>query len=147
MGEGSINEVNKKVQGKQGDSGNVVVTRGEEIRSLGKSVRSGKQLSRNMDHFEMKVIEINEPSCLTMVECLGLLEINEVFVISEDLHWEGRTMEIVSPIFQGMDDGEEFSVIDIVVLFCRGEQLGKIGAWMPFSVGVGLEKDGSRHIF
>ena len=47
----------------------------------------------------MKVIEINEPSCLTMVECLGLLEINEVFVISEDLHWEGRTMEIVSPIF------------------------------------------------
>ena len=46
-----------------------------------------------------------------------------------------------------MDDGEEFSVIDIIVLFCRGEQLGKIGAWMPFSVGVGLEKDGSRHIF
>ena len=47
-------------------------------------------------------------------------------MISENLHWEGGAMEIVLPRFRGMDDSQKFLVIDIIVLFCRGEQLGKI---------------------
>ena len=50
-----------------------------------------------MDHFEIKVGEVNQPLCLPAVECLGLAEIREVLVISEDLNWKGRTVEVVSP--------------------------------------------------
>ena len=42
-----------------------------------------------MDHFEIKISKVNEPTCLAMIECLGLLEVDEIFVVSEDLYWEG----------------------------------------------------------
>ena len=49
------------------------------------------------------------------------MEIHQVLVVGEDLDGEKGTIEIVSPGFQGMDDGEELSVIDIVVSFGRDE--------------------------
>ena len=87
-----------------------------------------------MDHFEIKVSEVNEPLCLMTVECLGLSKVGEVLVISEHLHQKERSMEVMSPGFQGADDSEEFSVVDIIVSFCRGEQLREVGTWVPFSV-------------
>ena len=43
------------------------------------------------------------------------------FVIGKDLHREGRAVEIVAPGFQGMDDCEEFAVVDVVISLGRGE--------------------------
>ena len=77
---------------------------------------------------------------------MGLLEVGEVFMVSEDLHWEGRAMEVVSPGLQGTDDGEKFTVINIIVMFCGGNQLGEIGGWVPVPIGVSLEEDGPRCI-
>ena len=68
-------------------------------------------------------------------------------MVGEDLHWEGRTVEVVLPIFQGADDSEEFAIIDVVVSFCRGERLGKVGTWVPIPIGISLEEDGTRCIF
>ena len=45
-----------------------------------------------------------------------------------------------------MDDGEEFSVINVVVPLCRGEGLREVGTRVPFAIGVGLEKNGARSI-
>ena len=74
-----------------------------------------------MDHFKVKVSEVDEPACLPTVECLGLAEVGEVLVISENLYREGRAMEVVAPGFQGMDDRKEFFVVDIMVSFGRRE--------------------------
>ena len=74
-----------------------------------------------MDHFEIVVSEVNEPACLAAVMCLGLAEIDQVFVIGKDLHQEGRAVEIVVPGFQGMDDWEEFAVVDVIISLGRGE--------------------------
>ena len=65
-------------------------------------------------------------------------------MVGEDLDREGRSREVLSPCFKGVEDGEEFSVIDVVVTFGRGERLGEVGAWMPSAIGVGLEKYSSR---
>ena len=54
---------------------------------------------------------------------MGLAEIGEVFVVGEDLHREGGAMEVVVPRFQGADDGEKFTIIDIIVAFGGGEGL------------------------
>ena len=56
-----------------------------------------------------------------MIEGLGGMEVGEILVVCEDLYGEWGSMEVVLPGFQGMDDGEEFPVIDVIVLFHRGE--------------------------
>jgi len=55
-------------------------------------------------------------------------------VVSKDLNWERRAVEVVSPGFKGTDDGEEFAIINIIVLFCLRERLGKVGAGVPIPV-------------
>ena len=44
-------------------------------------------------------------------------------MVGEDLHGEGRAVEVVAPGFQGTNNGEEFSIINVIVSFCRGEGL------------------------
>ena len=76
-----------------------------------------------MDHFEIKVGEVNEPAYLLAIEQLGLVEIGEILVIHKDLYQKGEAMKVVAPRFQGVDNHEEFSVIDVVVSFGRRERL------------------------
>ena len=54
---------------------------------------------------------------------MGLAKVGEIFVVGEDLYGKGGAMEVVAPGLQGANDGEEFSVIDIIVPFGRGEGL------------------------
>ena len=76
-----------------------------------------------MDHFEVKVGEVNEPSCLSAIERLGLAEVGKVFVVCENLYWKRGAVEVVTPRFQGANDRKEFSVIDVIVSFGRRERL------------------------
>ena len=56
-----------------------------------------------------------------MVKILGLTEIRQVLVVSEDLDGKRGSMEIVSPRLQGTDSGKEFPVIDVIVSLCWDE--------------------------
>ena len=51
------------------------------------------------------------------------MKVGQVFVIHENLDWEGGSMKVVTPGLECPDDSKEFSVIDIIVLFCRREGL------------------------
>ena len=44
---------------------------------------------------------------------------------------------------QSMNNGKELLVVDVIVSFSRDKQLGEIGAWVPFIIGIGLEEDGT----
>ena len=76
-----------------------------------------------MDDFEVKISEVEQPSCLVTVEVLCLTEVRQILVICEDLYGEGGTVEVMPSGLQGLDDGEEFSVVDVVVSFCWDERL------------------------
>ena len=91
-----------------------------------------------MDHFEVKVGEVNEPTGLLVVKVLGGMEVGEVFVVGEDLNGKWKSMEVMLPGLQSSDDSKEFSVVDVVVSFHRGEQLGEVGAGVPLIVRVSL---------
>ena len=56
-----------------------------------------------------------------MIQILWGVEVGEVFVVSKDLDGEGESVEVMSPRLQGMDDCEEFSVVDVIVSFGWGE--------------------------
>ena len=50
-----------------------------------------------------------------MVEMLGRTEEGEILMVGEDLDWERRAMEVMSPSFEGVDDGKEFVIIDVII--------------------------------
>ena len=54
---------------------------------------------------------------------MGLAEISKVLVVSEDLYGEGGAVKIVAPGLQGANNGEELSVVNIVISFGGGEGL------------------------
>ena len=123
MGEGGVDEVNKKGGRKEGDVGVVRVIRREKIRAAGEGVGPSQEFSGDMDHFEVEVCKVNKPACLSAIKCLGLSEISEVFMVGEDLYRERRAKKVMAPGFQGANDSEEFVIIDIVVPLSRGEGL------------------------
>ena len=147
VGEGGVNQVNKEGRREEGDVSVVGVVRGEEVGSAREGIGTSKKFTGNMDHFQVEVSKVNEPTRLAAVERLGLAEIGKVLVVSEDLHQKGRAMKIVVPGFQGADNGKEFTVIDVIVPLGGGEGLREVGAWMPIAIGVGLEEDGARRVF
>ena len=55
-------------------------------------------------------------------------------MISENLDGEGGTVEVVSPGFEGMDDCQEFSIIDIIIPFCWREGLREVRTGVPFAI-------------
>ena len=81
------------------------------------------------------------------VKVLGLTEVCQVLMISEDLNREGRAMEIVSPRLQDADDCKKLPIVDIIISFSWDECFGEVQTQMPVTAGVHLEKDGVRSIF
>ena len=79
-----------------------------------------------MDDSKIDVCEGKQPLGLTAVEVLGLLEVCQVFVVSEDLYRKGGSMEIVSQGFEGVNDGKEFPVIDVIAPLSGDEGLGEV---------------------
>ena len=138
----NVNKIDK--QGvREEDSGGVVGVVGVEVRMAGEHVQTGQEAARDMDDFQIEFCKVEQPACLATVEVLCLMEICQVLVIREDLDGEERSIEIMSPGFQGVDDRKEFLVIDVIISFCGDEQLGQIGTGMPITIGVGLEEDGT----
>ncbi len=47
-------------------------------------------------------------------------------MVRKDDDWVGAPNEEVSPIFEASDDGQEFSVVDVIVLFGGVKCLGVV---------------------
>ena len=123
MREGGVDEVNEKGRWKKGDVSVVGIIRGEKIRAAGKGIRPGEEFPGDVDHFEVKVCQVNEPTRLSAIERLGLSEVGEVLMVSEDLYREQGAVEVMAPGLQGVNDSKEFAIIDIVVTLGRREGL------------------------
>ena len=75
MRESGVDQVDKEGRWEEGDIGVVGVIRRKEVRAAGEGIRASEELSGDMDHFEAKVSEVNEPTRLAAVKRLGLTEI------------------------------------------------------------------------
>ena len=97
MGEGDVNNIDEERWGKESNSIIVIVGVGKEVRMAREGIRAGKEFSWDVDHFQVEVSEVNEPTGLSSVEVLGGTEVGEVLMVGEDLDWEGGYMEVVLP--------------------------------------------------
>ncbi len=54
-------------------------------------------------------------------------------MVRKDEHWVGASYKEVSPVFEASDNGQELSVVDVVVSFGGVERLGVV-SYRPFSL-------------
>ena len=99
-----------------------------------------------MDDFDLKISKVMQPLHLTTVEVLGLTEVHQILVVSEDLDRKEGAVKVVPLGFQYVDDYKELLVIDVVVSFSRDEQLGEVRAEVSVTIGVSLEEGSTRGI-
>ena len=99
VGEGHINNIDKEGWQKESNSIVVVVGVGKEVRTAREGIRAGEEFAWDVDHFQVEVCEVDEPTGLSSVEVLGGTEVGEVFMVGEDLDWEGGSVEVVPPRF------------------------------------------------
>ena len=97
VGEGDVNNVDEERQSKEGDPIIVIIGVGEEVGVAREGVRAGKEFAWDVDHFQVKVREVDEPTGLSSVEVLGGTEVGEVLMVGEDLDWEGGPVKVVPP--------------------------------------------------
>ena len=67
-------------------------------------------------------------------EFLGRFPVLKVFVVCAYLDLVCGSFKVVTPFFQDADDGQEFSVINIVIAFSRIETFGIESARMSLSI-------------
>lgn len=71
-------------------------------------------------------------------------EIGEVVMVGPDFERLRMSFKVVAEVFKGADDGEEFFVVDIVVLFGWQHGFGVKGNRVPAIKSVWLFQDGSK---
>jgi len=64
-----------------------------------------------------------------MGENLRGREILQVFVVGHDINREGRALQVVMPVLEGLEDSEELLVVSIVVQLGCGQSAGVERDW------------------
>jgi hypothetical protein len=95
---------------------------------------------------EMEVSKDLRPSDLVAAKVVSGSKILKIPVVSENFSWLGRKFQIVSPMFEGNNDGQEFLVIDLIVHFSREELARVEGNRMQTSFIIILAADSSQSI-
>ena len=70
---------------------------------------------------EVKLGEVLRPAGLMAGQDLGAGEILQVLVVSDHIEWRGGALEVVLPVLEGFEDGQELLVMGIIVQL-RGRQ-------------------------
>ena len=65
-------------------------------------------------------------------------------MISEDGDGVRGSLQVLFPFFKSKDNGEELSIIYVVVALGRGEGLGKVSAGVKVACLIRLHQDGTR---
>ena len=73
-----------------------------------------------------------------------------MFMVGEKGDGMGGSLEVVAPMVKGVDNGEQLSIVNIIVAFSRGEGLGEISTRVKIPIIILLHKHSStskkRHV-
>ena len=75
-----------------------------------------------------------------MRQFLWLTEVCQIFMVGEQGDGVTGALEVVAPVVQSVDDGEQFLIVDIIVSFSSGEHLREIGARMQVTLVILLHQ-------
>ena len=101
---------------------------GEHVDLLGESTRS-------MVDVKVEGAEEFGPTSLSAVEVSLFEKVLKVFVVGKDLDAMAGAFQVVAQVLEGLDDGEKFLVVDVVVAFCWCHSVGMEGDRVYVVVG------------
>ena len=114
--------------------GVVGVTR-VDIPSPGEHVDLLGEPTRSMVDVKVEGTEEFGPTSLSAVEVSLFEKVLKVFVVGKDLDAMAGAFQVVAPVLEGLDDGEKFLVVDVVVVFCWCHSAGMEGDRVYVVVG------------
>jgi len=85
-------------------------------------------------NFEIELGENEGPTGLTPGERRSGHEVAKVAVVGKDLYRVSATFEVVSPVFEGLDNSKEFTVMHLIVPFGWDELAGVKGNRVPMEL-------------
>ena len=80
---------------------------------------------------------------LSAREFARALDVREILVVCDNRNGVWGALEVLFPFRKGKNDGKEFSVINVIVMFHWGEHLGEVGAGVEIAICVFLHKNGT----
>ena len=64
-----------------------------------------------------------------------------IFVLSNNIHWGGRALQVVSPGFEGLENSEKLLVMRVIVQLRCSECARVEGDWPNLAIGTGDGQD------
>ena len=87
------------------------------------AIRLCSEASRAEADGKVELGEVLRPAGLTAGQDLGAGEILQVLVISDHIDQRGGTLKVVSPVLEGLEDGQQLLVMGIIVQLRGGQSL------------------------
>ena len=75
---------------------------------------------------------------------MRVFDIGQIFVIRDDRDGVRGSLEIMLPFQEGKNDGKEFSVVDVIILFYKREGFREVGTGVRVAIGVLLHENSSH---
>ena len=70
---------------------------------------------------EVELGEVLRPTGLTVGQDLGAGEVLQVLVVSDHIDQRGGALEVMPPVLEGLEDGQQFLVMGVIIQL-RGRQ-------------------------
>ena len=83
------------------------------------------EVSRAEVDGEVELGEVLQSAGLTAGQDLGAGEILQVLVVSDHIDWRGGALKVMSPVLEGLEDGQQLLVMGVIVQL-RGGQSPRI---------------------
>ena len=96
-----------------------------DIPTASEGIRFRSEVSRAEADGEVELGEVLRPAGLMAGQDLGAGEILQVLVVGDHIDRRGGALKVVSPVLEGLEDGQELLVMGIIVQL-RGGQSPRI---------------------
>ena len=141
LNESGINGRNKKIVWKK--SYVCIVRRKIRIGKMRQHIGRTHGCAGDMDEVEVEILKEHHPLGLMAGQLLWLVKVRQILMVGEEGDGVVGSLEVVAPVVEGVNSSKQLPIIDIVVMFSRGEGLGKIGTRMKVTVIISLHEDPS----
>ena len=79
------------------------------------------EVSRVKADGEIELGEVLQPVGLMVGQDLGAGEILQVFVVSDHIDQRGRALKVMSPVLEGLEDGQQLLVMGTIIQLRGGQ--------------------------
>ena len=95
---------------------------------------------------EVELGEVLRPAGLMAGQDLGAGEVLQVLVVSDHIDWRGGALKVMSPVLEGLEDGQQLLVMGIVVQLRDGQSPQIVGNGSELRIGANNGQDAGDSI-